>query len=250
MSYLVESCTSCSLMLSESLQKKPTIQKTKDLILFQQASSIPQLRLDIEKIDSILNFLRINQVIGIVGYNCQKIIERLCVRAQLPKKHGGLDTSVVIIDGGNSSDPYLCISFARQYGLQVDRVLSRIISSRAFTVDQLWCLVTSKLPNIITKYNARIVVISDLLNMFVDDPFLDKNESWLMLDDIIKSISKIHGCIIVVSISRLTEYDNMVSKLFDRTIRISKQQYRLDIQVDDKVPAQIKEIELELIPQR
>ena len=237
-------------MLSQSLQKRSAIKETKPKILFQPASSIPRFRFDIEKLDSILNFLRPGQVVGIVGYHCQNLIERLSVRAQLPKKHGGLDSNVVIIDGGNSSDPYLSINFARQYGLQVDTVLSRIIASRTFTVYQLWSIVTHELQNVISRYDAKFVVISDLLHMFVDDPFLDQNEAKLILQNMIHSISKIQDCIIIVSISKPTQYDDMVYKLFDRIIRITKQRYSILVQVDDRKPIQLIESELELIPQR
>jgi len=237
-------------MLSQSLQKISAIKETKPPILFQPASRIPQFRFDIEKLDSILNFLRPGQVVGIVGYHCQNLIERLSVRAQLPKKHGGLDSNVIIIDGGNSSDPYLSINFARQYGLQVDDTLSRIITSRAFTVYQLWSIVIHELQDIISRYGAKFVVISDLLYMFSDDPFLEKNEARLILQDMMDSISKIQDCIVLVSISKPTRYDGMISKLFDIIIKVTKQRHRILVQVDDRKPIQLIESKLELIPQR
>ena len=248
--YLLEPCPSCGFMLLQSLQSRTDLKKTKPAISFQSASSIPRLTFDIAKLDDIIQFLRPGQIIGIIGYGSQKLIERLCVRAQLPKKYGGLDSNIVIIDGANSSDPYLSINFARQYGLQVDTVLSRIITSRAFTVYQLWSLVTHELQNVISRYGTKFVVISDLLHMFVDDPFLDKNEANIILQGIINSISKIQDCITIVSISKPTQYDNMVYKLFGRIIKITKQRHRLFVQVDDRKPIQLKESELELIPQR
>ena len=168
----------------------------------------------------------------------------------MPKRFGGLDSAVIIIDAGNSSDPYLCISFARQYGLDVDDVLSKIITSRAFTIYQLQSLITHELESVIQKFNARMVIISDLLSMFTDDPYLDKIETKLVLYNIIRTISKLKECLVVVSISKPTQYDDMVSKLFDKTIRVSKQHHRLSVRVDNKEPIQIKESELEIIPQR
>jgi len=249
LAYLVEPCPSCGSLLSESLQKRSTIKKINHSIFFQSALNIPQLRFDIEKLDPILNFLRPNQVVRITGYHCQKLVERLCVRALLPKRHGGLDSNVLVIDGGNSSDPSLCINFARQYGLQVDNVLSKIITSRAFTVYQLSSLVTHHLQNAITKYNTKLVVISELCDMFSDDPFLDQNEATLILQDMINSISKIQDCIIVVSISKPTKYDNVINRMLDRAIRISRERDRLSIKVDNN-DIVIKETELEIIPQR
>ena len=249
--HVIEPCPFCGSLLSESLQKKPLAKRTtRPVTTFEQASRIPRLTFDIEKLDSILNFLRPNQTVGIVGDGSQKLIERLCVRAQLPKRYGGFDSSVILIDGGNSSDPYLCINFARQYGLKVDDVLSKIITSRAFTVYQLESLITHELQNAIIKYDAKFVIISDILGMFTDDPYLGPKEIKLILQNIANSISKLKECLVVISISKPTQYDDIISKLFDRTIRISKHRHRLSVEIDDKEPVQIKEAELEMIPQR
>ncbi len=250
LAYLVESCPSCGSMLSNSLQERSNMTKVKQEILFQPASKIPQLKFDIEKLDLILNFLRPNQIIAITGYRCQNLVERLCIRAQLPKRHGGLDSNAIVIDGGNSSDPYLSINFARQYGLHVHDALSKIITSRAFTIHQLSNLVTYELQNVISKHDAKLLVVSDLLYMFSDDPFLDKNEAKLILQDIMDSISQIQERITIVSISKPTQYDGMIYKLFDKIITITKLQHRVLIQVDNRESVQIMESELESIPQR
>ena len=249
--HIVEPCPFCGSLLSDSLQKRSLVKQTsKPETLFQNASRIPKLTFDIPKIDCVLNFLRSNQVVGIIGHDSQKLVERLCVRAQLPQRYGGLDSNVLVIDAGNSSAPYLCINFARQYGMKVEDVLSKIISSRAFTIHQLSSLVTHELQNAITKYNARFVIISDLLGMFVDDPHLDPAEARLVLENILDSISKLQDCLVVVSISKSTIYDDMISKIFDHTIRISKHRHELSIEINNKEPVLIQQEELEIIPQR
>ena len=251
LSHIVEPCPFCGSLLSESLQKRRLAKTTtRPVVSFEQASKLPKVTFDLEKLDSILSFLRPNQRAGIIGYGSQKLVERLCVRAQMPKRFGGLDSAVLVIDAGNSSDPYLCINFARQYGLDVDEVLSKIITSRVFTIYQLQSLITHELQSAIQKFNTRLVIISDLLSMFTDDPYLDKIEAELILQNIIRTISKLKECLVVVSISKPTQFDDMVSKLFDKTIRVSKQHYRLSVTVDNKEPIQIKESELEIIQRR
>ena len=210
---------------------------------------VPRLTVDIKKIDSILCFLSIGQKVVVVGYNSQKLIERLAVRAQLPHRYGGLDSNVVLVDGGNSSDPYLCINFARQYGLNVKDALSKIISSRAFTVYQLANLIIHELPDIIKKYNAKLVVISDLLAMFTNDPYLDKRDVELILDSILQSISKLRECLVVVSISKLTRYDKVI-KSFDRIIQLSNSDDIITVQIDDKSSFAIKTDEIEVVSHR
>jgi hypothetical protein len=221
--------------------------KTERVVFFEPASQIPRLTLDIKKIDFTLQFLRLGQKVAIVGYDSQKLIERLVVRAQLPHRHGGLGSHVILVDGGNSSDPYLGISFARQYGLEIEDVLSKIISSRAFTVYQLESLITHELTSIITQYDAKLVVISDLLAMFSDDPFLDKQDAKRILDSILLSISKLKECLVVVSISKPTKPEIM--KSFDRVIRLSNKDDDITVDLDDKNYT-IKEKDLEIISHR
>ena len=98
--------------------------------LFQKASQIPKLTLDIPKLDSVLHFLTLGQKICISGIHVQKILEKICVRAQLPHRYGGLDSRVLLVDGANSSDLYQCVNFAQQYGLDVYKILDGIISSK------------------------------------------------------------------------------------------------------------------------
>ncbi len=68
--------------------------------------------------------------ICVSGIHTQKIIERICVRAQLPHRYGGLDTNVLLIDGANSSDLYQCVDFAQQYGLDVNKIQNKLVFGR------------------------------------------------------------------------------------------------------------------------
>jgi hypothetical protein len=50
----------------------------------------------------------------------------------LPKRHGGMGegySKIIDIDAGNCSDVYQIVNFARQYGLEIKRVLQNIIVS-------------------------------------------------------------------------------------------------------------------------
>ena len=133
----VEPCPFCGTLLSESLQQRKILNTVHSpAIVFQRASQLPKITFDIDKIDSILNFLTPDQKICLAGIYTQKLVERLCVRAQLPCRSGGLDSKVLLIDGANSSDLYQCVDFAQQYGLDVKKILSGIISCRTFTVYQ------------------------------------------------------------------------------------------------------------------
>jgi hypothetical protein len=57
------------------------------------------------------------------------LLTRLCVRALMSKRPGGFESqSVIFIDAGNCSDIYQCVNFARQYGLDIQKVLDSILS--------------------------------------------------------------------------------------------------------------------------
>ncbi|MGI9565548.1 MAG: hypothetical protein ACR2LL_00860 [Nitrosopumilus sp.] len=99
--------------------------------VFNKASHLPKLTLDIPKLDEQLHFLTLNNKVCLSGIHTQKLIECLCVCAQLPNRYGGLDSKVLLVDGANHSDLYQCVDFVQQYRLDANKILSRIISSRA-----------------------------------------------------------------------------------------------------------------------
>ena len=248
----IEPCPNCGTLLSETLQKRPLIQKQSIRpTIFQKASGLSRLTLDIPKLDSILSFLTLNQKVCIAGPYSQKLIERLCVRAQLPHRYGGLSSDVLLIDGANTSDLYQCIAFAQQYQLDVKKVLEKIITSRTFTVYQLTDLILYDLQQVIEKYKVKVLVITDLLHFFTDDPYFDNFEIRLLLEQIVDAISKIKNCLVIISLSRPTEYDSLFANLFDKTITISKRYHQLQIKIKDENKTNsvtLKKTELENIP--
>ena len=228
----IEPCPFCGTHLSETLQRRPLNQQPKTLYpVFQKASYFPKLTFDIKPLDSTLHFLTINQKICITGPSAQKLVERLCVRAQLPSRYGGLDTQVLLIDGANSSDIYQCVDFAQQYGLDVKKALHGIFSSRTFTVYQLANFITSELENAIRYYNVKVVVITNLLYYFTNDPYLDAREMEQILKQVIKSLEKIKNCLVIVSLGTTTRFDDMIFKLFSTTITIKPNNNTLSVYV-------------------
>jgi hypothetical protein len=154
-----EECPKCGLRLANSLLKRKyqLIQDPNNTINKQQLSLLPhpkfqtaydinnnRLVLDIKNIDPLLLYFTTGESVCIVGQAgfTNLLISRLCVSALLSSNRyddGGFDSShVIIIDaGGNNSDPYQCVSFARQYGLDIKKVLRSIIVTRAFTIYHL-----------------------------------------------------------------------------------------------------------------
>ncbi|MFQ6003286.1 MAG: hypothetical protein ACE5KJ_06025 [Candidatus Zixiibacteriota bacterium] len=99
---------------------------------------------------------------------CRVLSLLLSVRCQLPLKEGGLNSSAVYVDGGNTFDPYAVSAIAREYGLEPKSVLEKIFISRAFTAYQLTALVFDRLEGALKRYRSRLVVISDVTGLFLD----------------------------------------------------------------------------------
>jgi len=93
----------------------------------------------------------------------------LCIRAQLPAQLGGLGSNVVFIDGGNTFRLYKIARLAQLHQLNPREILERIYISRAFTAYQLTSLILDKLEETVKKYDAKLVVISDIAGFFLDN---------------------------------------------------------------------------------
>jgi hypothetical protein len=201
------------------------------------------LTLDIEKIDSSITLTTADCVCIIGESRCANaILMRLCVRALIIKRQRKLleFAKVIFIDAGgknNSSDSfYRCVNFARQYGLDIKKVLQSIVISRAFTIYQLADLIIYELPRVIQQLEAKVILISDLLNMFVCDPQIKIEEGERMIKEIIDSLRKIstttNNTLIVVSLYRHHHhhyssfsssylYEKILLPRFDKCIEIT-----------------------------
>jgi hypothetical protein len=100
--------------------------------------------------------------------------------------------NVIVVDAGNNTDFYQYVNFARQYYRRdvISRVLSNTIVTRTFTVYQLADTVINQLSKVTQERGAKMVVISDLLDMFVRDPQIEANEARNLINEIVNSITK------------------------------------------------------------
>jgi hypothetical protein len=92
----------------------------------------------------------------------------LSVRSQLSTKKGGLNSNVIFIDGGNTFDLYTVSYIAQEYGLDPKQVLEKIYISRAFTAYQLTSLILEKLKEALVNFEAKLVIISDIIGLYLD----------------------------------------------------------------------------------
>lgn len=227
----IDSCPCCETPLSGTLQKRSLHKQQKPKTLFQRASHLPRLTFGISQIDSAIPFLGLNDRISISGIKTQILVERICVRAQIPSRHGGLESKVLLIDGANTSDLYRCVDFAQQHGINTNKVLDGIITSRAFTVYQLANTIINELSKTISQYNIRVVIITNLLYYFTNDPYLDTNEMKTILEQIINTLNKIQNCLIIISFDSENPYDHLFSKLFTRVINLVQDHNMMSVHI-------------------
>ena len=189
------------------------------------------LTLDIENIDSSI-CLTTKDCVCIIGERkyTNAILMRLCVRALISNKEQdsrrllseSAKKAIFIDAGGNNLDIYLCVNFARQYGLDIKKVLQNIIITRVFTIYQLANLIIYELPNAIQKLEAKVIVISDLLNMFIRDPQIEIEEGEWLIKEIINSIRKIsittNNALVVVSLYHSSRHNHSSSFIYDKLI--------------------------------
>jgi len=214
-----EECPKCGYALLKTLKKEsnevqlqeqcsnnknnrqPSPSLVSPSLKFQSAYDelIDRFTFGIEALDSssFLN-LKTGDTLGIIGDSSNNrkytnvLLTRLSIRSLLSEKHGGVGSPFVItIDAGNSLDFYQYVNFARQYGFDLEKILQRIIASRAFTIYQLADLIINELPKVIKQFDTRLVIVSDLLHMFTHDPSVDRKEAIYLIKEIVSAIRKI-----------------------------------------------------------
>jgi hypothetical protein len=198
-------------------------------VIFQSAASLLGLTSGIYVIDSILNGLKEGEHTLLIGDLCQTLVERLCLRAILPRGHGGFCTKSIFIDADNCSDLYLFAFYARRYQINPKEAMQQVITSRAFNIYQLSNLIINELPKILKLYESKLIMLAELPTMFINFQ-MDICESKRILEAIIKSINRIldEGKYIVISSSKKRNF--LVDFLIERvniTLEIQSMESRL-----------------------
>ena len=113
-------------------------------------------------------------------------------------------------------------------------MLNRTIITRVFTAYQLANIVINELPKVIQQYEARLVVVSDLLDIFVRDPQIGAKEARYLINKVVNSITKtrtLEDVLVVVSIpcehgayhhsdKPFMSYNKTIFTRFDKCIEI------------------------------
>lgn len=154
-----------------------------DRLLLNGHQTLPDLTFGVEAFDSALA-LNFGQFAVFQGKPSYALSMLLCVRAMLSQPLGP-NCDVIFIDGGNNFDPYSISNNSVEQGLDPENVLERLHVSRAFTHHQLACIVIDKLPHAIEKFKAKLVIVSDITQLYCDPDVRDADK-----DDSLRIFSK------------------------------------------------------------
>jgi len=171
-------------------------------VILEPIPSQLRLSLNIENIDSLFPGFMFGDFAVLHGSSAvQSLLSGLCVRAQFPYQLGGLEASVLFVDGGNSFRLYDVSAFAQSCELDPKEVLERIFVSRAFTAYQLTSLVFEQLQSAIEKYDSKLVILSNLAQLFLDSdvPKKEAQEVFLQLTTYLANFAKKNRVILVAT---------------------------------------------------
>ncbi|MGA9940988.1 MAG: hypothetical protein WBP88_03215 [Nitrososphaeraceae archaeon] len=160
-----------------------------------------RLTFGIGKLDSILH-LHLEDMIGIFGETryTNPLVTRLIVRSLMPHNHGGFVTEmVIVIDLDNSSNLHLSVDFARYYGMDLNRVIENVLVSRQFKNYQLINAIHYELPKRVQIHKPKVIVISGLVDQFLQEPNIDIDEFESLTIQIVTALHKIKDVVIILT---------------------------------------------------
>jgi hypothetical protein len=170
-------------------------------------TAIPQqqpayLTLNIPTVDQLFPCFKLGDFAVLHG--SQSLITfttRICTRAQIPKQFGGLSSNIVFIDGGNNFRQHKTTHVAQQHGLNPRKVLKNIHISQPYTAYQLTSQIMEKLEETINKHNAKIVIITDITGLFLDEgiPEEETQKVYSQVLNYLTSFAKKHQIILITT---------------------------------------------------
>jgi len=171
-------------------------------VILKPIPSQLRLSLNIENVDCLFPGFMLGDFAVLHGSSAaQSLLSSLCVRAQLPYQLGGLETNVLFVDGGNSFRLYDVSTIAQICELDPRDVLRRIFVSRAFTAYQLTSLIFEQLQSAIEKYDSKLVILSNLAQLFLDKdvPKKEAQQVFLQLTAYLANFAKKNRVILVAT---------------------------------------------------
>jgi len=129
------------------------------------------------------------------------LVSQLCVRGQMPKQMGGLESKVVFIDAANSSSLSNILETAELHHLNPQTALENLVNMRVYTAYRLTSLIMEQLEETVRVSRAKLVVISDIVCPFLNGN-VDDQEAKAVYNQIMSylaSLARRHRIIIIAT---------------------------------------------------
>jgi len=165
------------------------------------AEKVRRLSLGVPALTGVFPGFELGDFVVLRGHAARFISFVLSVLCQLRSNEGGLNSSVVFVDGGNSFDPYLVAEIAHSHGLDSRAALEKIYVSRAFTAYQLSSLILEKLELFLKRKRSKLLVVSDITSLFFDRdiPKTEAKDLFMKVCAKLSEISSRKNLIVVVN---------------------------------------------------
>jgi len=183
-------------------------------------NSESKLTTGIDALDRALE-LKLGQLAALHGSASRFFSSLLCVRAVLPKPFGQ-DSDVMFIDGANTFDAYLISEHSIKQHVDPEKVLQRIHLSRAFTNHQLSTLINEKLPDAIDDFKAKLVVVSDITQLYCDPDIQNKLEALDIFRRDVRALAMLaHQKLILIVVTNLQTRNKRMDEFLLHTAHVS-----------------------------
>jgi hypothetical protein len=223
------------IIVPSAIQKKlPTREKT-----LQTTSR--RFTFNISNIDSLYPGFKAGDFAVLYGpQSLTSLASLLCVRAQLPAQMGGLESDVVFIDCASSSSLLNIGNVARHQHLNSKTALEGVYNMRVYSAYRLTNVIMEKLQEAVESCDAKLVVISDLANPFLQDNVNDQEAKavYSQIMSYLSAFAKKHHLIIVAtylpheSTPRNSILQEITTAKANTVLRFTKTPYTKEVELE------------------
>lgn len=179
------------------------------------------LSLGFPMLDDVFPGFEFGDLVVLQGNAASFVSSVLSVRAQLSDECGGLESSTIFVDGGNSFSSYEVAETARDYSLDCKVALERVYVSRAFTAFQFSSLILEKLYSVLRKTKSKLLIVSDITALFLDRD-MPKAEGRELFMKVCSKLSEIVSGRQMIIVCSYFPRDRSMQSLFFETVLFGK----------------------------
>jgi hypothetical protein len=224
-----------SLIIAPStIQKYPSKQKT------LQTTNKP-FTFNIANVDALFPGFKAGDFAVLYGpKTLTTLASTFCVRAQLPLQSGGLESDVVFIDCASSSSLSNIVNAAAHQHLNANAALEAVHNIRVYSAYRLISVIMEKLQQAVEDCDAKLVVISDIANPFLQENVNDQEAkaAFSQIMSYLAGFAKKHQIIIVAtylsheSTTRNSLLQEITSAKANTVLRFTKTPYTKEVELE------------------